>query len=124
MELLFTGGPFTAQRAYELGMVNAVVPKEKLDQEVEEWAAAVQSRPLDGIVMGKALLEMCAESRGLAHGSMAGWMGHPWMTNQRYTSYEYNWTKERRDKGMAQSLIDVDMRLPRRFRMSRKRREM
>ncbi len=33
-ELLFTGGSITAERAYELGMVNRVVSMNKLDEEV------------------------------------------------------------------------------------------
>ncbi len=123
-EMLFTGGPFTAQRAYQLGMVNAVVPKDKVEQEAEEWAAAVVSRPLDGIVMGKVLMEMIAETRGQTNGSMCGYLGHTWMTNQVLREDEFNFTKQRRDKGVSQTLVDVDMRLPARFRMSRRRRAL
>ena len=121
MELLFTGGPFTAERAYNLGMVNAVVPKDQVEKEAREWAEAVQSRSLDGIVMGKALMEMVCEARGMSHGTLAAWVGHPWMTNQVYSPNEYNWTKERRDKGFAKSLEEVDARLPERFQLRRKR---
>lgn len=36
---LLTGRPMTAKRAYELGLVNAVVPAADLDVEVEAWLA-------------------------------------------------------------------------------------
>ena len=123
-ELLFTGGPFTAKMAAECGMVNKVVPNDlkALEKAVSGYAAAVQSRPMDGIVMGKALLLMCMEARGLQIGNMAGWMGHPWMTNQVFLPHEYNWTKARRDKGFDSALEGADMQLPPEFRLSRRRR--
>ena len=37
-ELLLWGRPITAQRAYEIGYVNKVVPKEQLMDEAMEWA--------------------------------------------------------------------------------------
>ncbi len=123
-ELLFTGGPFTAQMAYDCGMVNKVVPNMKeLDKAVNEYAAAVQSRPMDGIVMGKALITMCMESRGQTTGGMGGWIGHPWMTNQVFLPYEYNFTKSRRDQGINNAFEGADMQLPPQFRLSRKNRQ-
>ncbi|MDF1795106.1 MAG: enoyl-CoA hydratase-related protein [Coxiellaceae bacterium] len=37
MGYLLTGRPMTAQRGYELGLVNEVVPAKELDQAVERW---------------------------------------------------------------------------------------
>ena len=47
MEMLLTGKPITAARAYELGLVNRVVAAGELDAAVNELAAAIlQSSPL------------------------------------------------------------------------------
>jgi enoyl-CoA hydratase/carnithine racemase len=54
MEMLLTGKPITAQRAYELGLVNRVVPADQLDAAVQEYADAVlASSPLT-VRLGKA----------------------------------------------------------------------
>lgn len=37
LEMLMTGDPIPAQRAYELGMINAVFPPEEFEQRTEQW---------------------------------------------------------------------------------------
>jgi enoyl-CoA hydratase/carnithine racemase len=47
MEMLLTGKPISAARAYELGLVNRVVNADELDDAVNEFVAAIlQSSPL------------------------------------------------------------------------------
>jgi enoyl-CoA hydratase/carnithine racemase len=47
LEMLLTGKPITAQRAYELGLVNRVVPAEQLDAAVRAYVDAIlESSPL------------------------------------------------------------------------------
>lgn len=47
LEMLLTGKPISATRAYELGLVNRVVPAEELDGAVDEFVAAIlESSPL------------------------------------------------------------------------------
>ena len=41
MGYMLTGRHMTAPRAYELGLVNQVVPMERLDQTVEEWVSYI-----------------------------------------------------------------------------------
>jgi enoyl-CoA hydratase/carnithine racemase len=41
LELVFTGQPITAQRAYEIGFVNKVVPKERLMEEARALAQQI-----------------------------------------------------------------------------------
>jgi len=41
MGYMLTGRHMSAQRAYELGLVNQVVPMEKLDETVEEWVSDI-----------------------------------------------------------------------------------
>jgi enoyl-CoA hydratase/carnithine racemase len=54
LEMLFTGKPISARRAYELGLVNRVVPAEQLDRAVQEYVDAIlTSSPLT-LAIGKA----------------------------------------------------------------------
>lgn len=54
MEMLLTGTPLPARRAYELGMVNRVVPVDQLDAVIEEYTRAiVETSPLT-VRIGKA----------------------------------------------------------------------
>ncbi|WP_419848885.1 1,4-dihydroxy-2-naphthoyl-CoA synthase [Candidatus Poriferisocius sp.] len=43
-EVFFVGKAYTAAEAYEMGMVNAVVPHAELEQVALEWAAAVNAK--------------------------------------------------------------------------------
>ena len=43
-EIFFLGRSYTAQEAYEMGMVNAVVPHETLEEVALEWAAEVNAK--------------------------------------------------------------------------------
>jgi enoyl-CoA hydratase/carnithine racemase len=54
LEMLLTGKPISARRAYELGLVNRVVPAEELDAAVNEYVQAIlASSPLT-VRLGKA----------------------------------------------------------------------
>jgi 2-ketocyclohexanecarboxyl-CoA hydrolase len=44
---------YTAQQAYEMGMVNAVVPADKLDEEVDKWCAEIRERSPTAIAIAK-----------------------------------------------------------------------
>jgi enoyl-CoA hydratase/carnithine racemase len=56
-ELLLLGQPFTAQKAYEAGIVTAVVPQENLLQEAEKSAAALAALPAESIRLTKRLMK-------------------------------------------------------------------
>lgn len=53
MEMLLTGQPISAQRAYEVGLVNRVVPADQLDAVIAEWTAAIVASSPVVIRMGK-----------------------------------------------------------------------
>lgn len=54
MEMLLTGAPISAARAYELGLVNRVVPAERLDAAVDELVEAILAASPLVIRLGKA----------------------------------------------------------------------
>jgi enoyl-CoA hydratase/carnithine racemase len=55
-ELLLLGQPFTAERAREAGIVNAVVPDERLFETAESAARALAALPPDSVRLTKELL--------------------------------------------------------------------
>ena len=44
---------YSAQEAYEMGLVNVVVPADKLDEEVEKWCAEIVARSPTAIAIAK-----------------------------------------------------------------------
>lgn len=53
MEYITTGAPVSAQEAYNLGMVNAVVKQDDLDAETMKWAEMILSKPRDAVIGNK-----------------------------------------------------------------------
>lgn len=53
MEMLLTGDPIDAQRAMEWGLVNRVVPQEKLVEETEKLARQIADKPPATVAAGK-----------------------------------------------------------------------
>jgi enoyl-CoA hydratase/carnithine racemase len=54
LEMLFTGKPISAQRAYEVGLINRVVPAAGLDAAVQEYAEAILASSPMTVRLGKA----------------------------------------------------------------------
>ncbi|WP_249869696.1 enoyl-CoA hydratase/isomerase family protein [Oceanobacillus saliphilus] len=62
MEVILTGDHFTAQEAYEMGLINKVVPKEKLMETAEEYAEKIAN---NGPLAVRAIKEMAIRSLDL-----------------------------------------------------------
>ena len=60
-ELLYTGNLMDAQEAWRLGLVNKVVPKDKLDEEVNKLAQTISKVPAACIEYSKKLVNMAYE---------------------------------------------------------------
>ena len=56
-KLLLLGQPFTAQEAFEAGIVTAVVPKESLFGEVEKIASMLAALPPESLKLTKQLMK-------------------------------------------------------------------
>jgi enoyl-CoA hydratase/carnithine racemase len=54
LEMLLTGKPISAQRAWELGLINRVVASDQLDQAVDEYVQAIRASSPLTIRLGKA----------------------------------------------------------------------
>jgi enoyl-CoA hydratase len=67
-ELLFTGGPITADRARELGMVNHVVPREQLTARVNALADRIAAMPSFGLALAKKAVNLAEDAQGMRAG--------------------------------------------------------
>ncbi|MEO6710196.1 MAG: enoyl-CoA hydratase-related protein, partial [Planctomycetota bacterium] len=57
-ELLMLGDFITAQRAYEIGLYNKLVPRAELEREAGEWASRLAQGPAMGLAMTKRMLNL------------------------------------------------------------------
>jgi enoyl-CoA hydratase/carnithine racemase len=64
-EYLYTAQTLTAQEAFEMGLVNHVVPRAELESTVEEMAAQIALAPLSTLMATKALIKRAWELMGL-----------------------------------------------------------
>ena len=64
-EFLFLGERMSAERAYMMGMVNRVVPRERLEAETYAIAARIATQPRMGLALAKQVLNRVEDLQGL-----------------------------------------------------------
>ena len=67
-EILFTGDRFDARRAYEVGMVNRVVPRAELAGATYALADRIAAMPRFGLALAKRAVNQCEDQMGLRAG--------------------------------------------------------
>lgn len=67
-EILYTGDRFTARRAYEVGMVNKVVPRADLTSETFAMAERISAMPRMGLALTKRAVNQCEDQMGMRNG--------------------------------------------------------
>ncbi len=67
-EALFTGDRFSAQRAYEVGMVSRVVPRGELAQTTFDLADRIAKMPAFGLSLVKRAVNQCEDQMGMRAG--------------------------------------------------------
>jgi enoyl-CoA hydratase len=67
-EILFTGDRFSAQRAYEWGMVNRVVASDRLTDETMAIAERIAAMPQFGLALTKRAVNQCEDAMGMRNG--------------------------------------------------------
>ncbi len=103
MDLCLSGRMITGKEAAEYNLVNRAVPLEKLDEEVRGVAGGLALYPKDGIAFGKVLREMMFSTMGIDRGLVDHYLMHSFQTNRVYDSGEFNFFKQRRDKGVREA---------------------
>ena len=103
-ELIYTGKTITGKEAAEIGLVNHAVPADKVEEEVEALAQDIACMSRDGLYIGKAQTEIIYNLLGIGSAFATNHIAHSLFTNLRWEPDEYNLFKERRNKGMRESL--------------------
>jgi enoyl-CoA hydratase len=67
-EFLFLGERITAARAYQLGMINRVVPRDQLADEVTTMAAKIGAMPRLGLALTKKAVNQAEDAMGMQVG--------------------------------------------------------
>ncbi|THA31646.1 enoyl-CoA hydratase [Streptomyces sp. A1277] len=67
-EFLFTGDRMSARRAYEVGMVNRVVPREELADRSHELALRIAEMPRMGLALTKRAVNQAEDLQGMHTG--------------------------------------------------------
>jgi len=70
-QVLFTGDRFGARRAYEVGMVNDVVPRAELETRTFALADRIATMPRFGLSLAKRAVNQCEDQMGLRAGMEA-----------------------------------------------------
>jgi len=106
MDLCLTGKMITGKQAAEYNLINRAVPKEILEQEVRDLANGLALYPKDGIAFGKVMREMMYATLGVDRGLMDHYIMHSFQTNRVYDPGEFNFFKQRKDKGVRDAAHD------------------
>jgi enoyl-CoA hydratase len=67
-QFLFTGARMGAARAYELGMVNQVVPRADLESTVSDIATQISAMPTFGLALAKKAVNQTEDIQGMRSG--------------------------------------------------------
>jgi len=106
MDLCLTGKMITGKQAADYNLINRAVPEEILDDEVRELANGLAIYPKDGIAIGKAARHMLYQTMGVEKGLVDHFIMHTLQTNKVYDPGEFNFFKQRRDKGVREAAHD------------------
>lgn len=104
MEILLTGKYLSGEEAAAIGLVNKAVPRDELEGEVEKLAQKISLLSADGIAIAKAERQMHYEAMGLTSGFSHAYVAHTLATNIKLDPDEFNFFKERRDKGLTEAI--------------------
>lgn len=64
-EFLFLGGRMTAEEAHRIGMINRVVPRERLEAEVTEMTDRIAQMPRFGLALTKQAINQAEDRMGM-----------------------------------------------------------
>ncbi len=98
-EMMYTGRALDAYEALECGLVNKVVPLERLEEETNKMAELVNLQAADSLIMGKANFGTALAIMGVQAMASAGTVGHVWQHMLRSEPGEFNMVRIGREKG-------------------------
>ena len=96
-----------------MGFISRSVTPDKLDEEVRQTAEALCLHSRDAIAIGKAHTHMVFDRLGFADGVKQGSIMHTLATNVRWETDEYNFVRERRERGAKDAFHELHDRFRR-----------
>ena len=108
LDLYITGRQIDGKEAERIGLVTKSVPPDKLEQEVRALAKDLCLMPRDGIAIGKACRHLFYDRMGLTDSFTYGYITHTMFTNVRHEPGEFNFFRERREKGAKAAFHEKD----------------
>lgn len=109
-EWQMTGRTMKSAEALDWGVVNSVVPDDKLEEETLRWARTVALHPADGLMIGKAHLHIIFDAMGMQSQYTASNLGHPLFTNLKWEGEEFNFLKRRGAVGTTAAFAEREKR--------------
>lgn len=94
-EWALTGKELSAQEAKEWGVVNKVVPDDKLEEETMNWAKMISLHSTDGLVNSKIYKQIALDAAGCGPSLMPLAVSHTLFTNLVWREDELNFLKLR-----------------------------
>jgi len=119
-EMVFTGRPFTAKEMYDCNFINSVVPRDRLEAEVEKYALACsRTRPTDTVFMQKTFFEVMKQQQGEYMGSLLTAYLEAMGPYVRPDGDELMLGDDTFGKGLNNAVKDNDSQFPADFRLSK-----
>ncbi len=109
-EWQLTGRTIGAPQAKEWGVVNEVVPDDKLEAETLRWAKAVALNPADGLMIAKTHTLMMFDLLGMPGQFTAGALAYPLFTNLKWDDEDFNFLKRRAELGVTKAFAEREQR--------------
>jgi len=108
LDLYISGRQIDGKEAERIGLVTKSVPADKLEEEVRTLAKDLCLMPRDGIAIGKACRHLFYDRMGLTDSFTYGYITHTLFTNVRHEPGEFNFFRERREKGAKAAFHEKD----------------
>lgn len=98
-EMQYMGRYFRAEELQARGVLNRVVPLERLEETTEAAAEMVCGIPADGLAIGKLANRIAWSTLGADASSLVNAMSHALQVQQKLGDDEWNLFRDRKDKG-------------------------
>lgn len=118
-EMVFTGRAFTAAEMYDCNFLNAVVPRDRLEAEVQKYAlACARNRPTDTVFMQKTFFEIMKQFQGEYLGSLLAGVFESVGGGAQHDADDFE-LGAAMDRGLNDAVKDNDAKFPPEWRLSK-----
>jgi enoyl-CoA hydratase/carnithine racemase len=106
--MLLFGRLMPAQELKEWGLVDSVVPPDRLMDEAMRYARAVAWHSTDNLMLGRRSMQFFYKQLGLDAYETWTSIAHPLFTNVVWRDDEFNFMKERNKNGLSEALTSIN----------------